>query len=118
MTDQSTNSIDQRVLSALDACILKMSETLQKTFDPLVKESLNLFKQFCSAVNARRQWLKSIASGDGKTDRKKEQIQKMLEKKPYEQFTEPTWTERTLNKPNPNCPIQPDHLQNGLLCTR
>lgn len=118
MAEQSANSIDYRILSALDSCILKMSDALQKTIDPLVKESLVLFKQFCSAVNARRQGLKSVVSGDGQADCKKEQIQKMLEKKPYKPFTEPTWTETMLNKPNPNCPIQPTRRQNGLFCAR
>lgn len=123
MAEIQVVQFEEVIFASFDECLLKMSLHLSNTFDPALKESLLLFKQFCSAINARRQWLKSVKTDDGQSGAKLERMQKMLEKKPYKDFAPQTgsgktWLETALSKPNPNHPIKPEHLQSGLVCKR
>lgn len=116
MPSTPTTSLNDSIIQTLDACIGKMADCLQKTFDPQDAESLKLFKQFCSALNARRQWLKALQNGDGqKMVDKEKQIVRMLDQKPMKNFAEPSWTEKMANRPNPNLPMHTDGKPNGLL---
>ena len=59
MSETSTAAIESRILSTLDFCLSKMSDGLGREFNPDDKKSLSLFRQFCAAMRARMQWLKS-----------------------------------------------------------
>ena len=50
--------------TTLEACILKMSETLNREFDPTDKQSMNLFRQFCAALRTHVQWVKNFFPGE------------------------------------------------------
>ncbi|MBN2329225.1 MAG: hypothetical protein JXR73_18945, partial [Candidatus Omnitrophica bacterium] len=61
MSKKHPVNIEEKIHSTLKSCIGKMADHLQKTFDPQEKESLALFRQFCSALKTRMQWIKDSA---------------------------------------------------------
>jgi len=116
MTSAPATSLNDSIIQALDSCIGKMADHLQKTFDPQDTESLKLFKQFCSAINARRQWLKAQQNGDEqKMEEKEKQIVRMLDQTPMKNFADSARTGKMANRPTPSLPIHSDGKPNGLL---
>lgn len=115
MPNPNPASVEEQILATLDQCILKISNHLQKTFNPEDKESLQLFRQFCSALNARRQWLKSLENGSENAQNLTAGIQKKLQRKPLQDFSEPVSQEKKRIEPMLNAPPKPEPWKNGLL---
>lgn len=116
MVEIQSPSLQEQILSTLTQCILKMSDQLLKTFNPEEKTSLTLFKQFCSAINARRQWIKSWFVKSDAPVEKKEKSQSVFEKPARKETSNLNWLERKLSESNTNNPIKPEHLKSGLVC--
>lgn len=115
-----TNGIGwhEKIGLVLDACIGKMADRLLKTFDAAAKESLTLFKQFCSALNARRQWLKNLGNGKSKPEVKKDNPANGREKKPASTSSGPSLLDMLLQTRPNNSPLRPEDLQSGLIYKR
>lgn len=62
MSTAASLELDERVLKTLDSCLEKMADCLDKTFNPQEKQSLSLFRQFCSTMHSRLQWIKAMAA--------------------------------------------------------
>lgn len=111
--------VEEQIHSTLNRCILKMSDRLLKTFDPLEKASVALFKLFCSALNARCQWLKSIAKYAGRGKENSMQTPKIETRKSMKESSkanaEPTWLEQKLKETRPVNPPPPTPPDSGLL---
>jgi hypothetical protein len=60
MTTVDAAQLEDNVLSTLNACINKISDKLNDSFNPDDPKSISLFRQFCSAINARLKWTKII----------------------------------------------------------
>lgn len=118
MTETKSNPVEEQILSTLTKCLLKMSDRLLKTFDPLSKESLALFKQFCSALNTRRQWLKTACQEIKNSVKTIEKVKNLLANKTLQTIGEPSTLEKLMNTPNPNYPLRPEDLQSGLVYKR
>ncbi|MBN2328989.1 MAG: hypothetical protein JXR73_17750 [Candidatus Omnitrophica bacterium] len=62
MSQSPARPFEQKITFALESCLNKMADNLLKKFDVDDKESLSLFRQFCSAINTRLQWIRSLAN--------------------------------------------------------
>jgi hypothetical protein len=60
MSATTANSFETQIFETLNRCIDKISKKLDASFNPEDPKSLSLFRQFCSALNARRNWLKNF----------------------------------------------------------
>jgi hypothetical protein len=109
MSQKPPKSLENLILSTLDNCIGKMAEKLNKAFSPESNDSLRLFKQFCSALNARKNWLKSMFD--------KNNVQKVELKSTNKKQTkqEPTKFEKCMNEISQNNDLNPSNRTNGLL---
>ncbi len=80
-TTSNTNELDQLVFDALDACIMKIADTLKKKFNPEEKESKSLFRLFCSSLKTRIMIMKKNPGAIVKTNQslnKSSDVQNML----------------------------------------
>lgn len=111
-------SLNERILAALDRCIAKMSDRLRDTFNPIDKQSLSLFKQFCASLKTRMQWFKNAMMGEGKTAQKMETLKPAQEKKTPAKPGAPSLLDTLLTTHKNQNPIRPEHLQSGLICPR
>ncbi|MBN2329899.1 MAG: hypothetical protein JXR73_22355 [Candidatus Omnitrophica bacterium] len=117
MSKNRSISIEQKIHSALNACLGKMADRLENTFNPREKESLALFRQFCSALKTRMQWIKDCA----KTFQEITGIVKRANDAAPHAATSPgsaqARLEQLLNRENPGSPLRPEDLNNGLVMT-
>jgi hypothetical protein len=60
MSTIASKSFENQILETFNDCIEKISKKLQNNFDPNESKSLSLFRQFCTALNARFNWLKQL----------------------------------------------------------
>lgn len=118
MSKKHPQSIEEKIHSTLNACIDKMADHLRNTFNPKEKESLSLFRQFCSALKTRMQWikdsaktfeeLKAIVQRANKTGQKAQTGQNS-------QAPAQNRLEQLLKTKNSNNPLRPKDLNNGLV---
>lgn len=118
MSESKTNQLEEQILSTLTKCLIKMSDCLLKTFKPESKDSLALFKQFCSALNVRRQWLKTLLGERCNPVQTAAQMKNWVNTPAVKELIQPSPLEKLANAPNPNHPIQPKDLQSGLVYKR
>jgi hypothetical protein len=60
MSTSTPISLETQIFETLNRCIEKISKHLDKNFNPEDPKSLSLFRQFCSALNTRRNWIKNF----------------------------------------------------------
>jgi hypothetical protein len=118
MNETQSQSLNERILAALDLCITKMSDRLRDSFNPDDKQSLSLFKQFCASLKTRMQWLKSVMLAEGKAAPKEETRKPAPEMKASVKPDSPSLLDMLLNARKNESPILPEHLQSGLICNR
>lgn len=56
MIDYLRRDVEFTILFALDACLEKMAEQLEESFNPKEKESIALLKTFRATIETRRKW--------------------------------------------------------------
>jgi len=116
-------SLNQPILSTLDHCLMKMSDRLRSAFNPDDKQSLSLFKQFCSAVKTRLQWIKSFIVPENKRVEAKPSYKPLTEKNApaFSALSEPassSLVDRLIEERKKRSHSLMDNEPNGLLCTR
>ncbi len=118
MSIASSIELDDRVLKTLDSCLVKMSECLDKTFNPEEKQSLSLFRQFCSAMHSRMQWIKAMAAQILQPNQPKNQDAKPAS--PSQKPSAPGHLAGPALKNDPKmvAPLSPEPVINGLLLKR
>lgn len=120
---QETQSLNQPILATLDHCLMKMSDRLCSAFNPDDKQSLSLFKQFCSAVKTRLQWIKSFIGIESK------RVQEKPSCKPINVKNAPAFpalpgpgssslVDRLIEERKKKNPLPTENAPNGLLCAR
>jgi hypothetical protein len=60
MSTSTPISLETQIFETLNHCINKISKNLNEKFNPEDPKSLSLFRQFCSALNIRRNWIKNF----------------------------------------------------------
>jgi len=60
MTTVDAAQLEDNVLSTLNACLNKISDKLNNSFNPDDPKSISLFRQFCSAINTRLKLTKIV----------------------------------------------------------
>lgn len=115
MSQKKSPALDEKISQALDDCLGKMADQLIESFNPQEKESLKLFKQFCSALNARRQWMKHLEEKSGVSAEKQQEMLKLLQKLPHNQRNDNRKLDDLLKSNKDNTPLRPQDRQNGLV---
>lgn len=117
MSKKHHTLIEEKIHSTLKACISKMADHLLKTFNPQSKESLMLFRQFCSALKTRMQWIKDSAKTFEEIKNIFQRVQESGQHAQNPAQSNSNWLERLLNSENSNSPLRPKDLKNGLVMT-
>lgn len=112
-----SSSIEQKIHSALNACLGKMADRLISTFNPQDKESLALFRQFCSGLKTRMQWIKDSAKTLQEITGIMRRAKEAAPNAAASSKSDSAWLEKLLNHENPNNPLRPQDLDNGLVMT-
>ncbi|MBN2325715.1 MAG: hypothetical protein JXR73_01085 [Candidatus Omnitrophica bacterium] len=115
MSQKKGRTLDEKISNALDDCLGKMADRLSESFNPEEKESLQLFKQFCLALNARRQWMKHLEEKSGDSPKKQKGMQNLLQKLPNNQQSGSNKLDDLLKSRKDNSPLRPQDRQNGLV---
>ncbi|MGC9326094.1 MAG: hypothetical protein ACP5I1_00525 [Candidatus Hinthialibacter sp.] len=118
MSQSPARPTEQQITLALESCLNKMADKLLKKFDVDDKESLSLFRQFCSAINTRLQWIKSLAGAAALASAKLTtgSYHKKPPQNPPKHAESPKLPDDLLkNRPSTQSPLREKAMNNGLI---